>query len=334
MLLGGFVAGLVAWMFVGTGTSRSPTVTRFFHSPPDTDLITRASGPVVSPDGSRIVYAAMRGGVPQLFVRTRDELEARPIPNTEGGWMPFFSPDGEWVGYFAHVNLGIAPFNLPGPDSGAAPPQGGRDLVFKQALMKISLSGGPPVTLAQGRDSPMGATWGPDDIIVYGFADVGGLMAISAKGGELRRLTTTDRGSSHLWPAFSPDGGSVFFTISTGPSLPEPSSRTTPTIAGDLDRIARDKRVVVLSLATGEYETVVEGTGPRVSPSEHLVFGREDSLWVWAAPFDFGDRVMTGAPHRIVEGVQVNTAPGWTHYALANDGTLVYLPSSVSAGSC
>ena len=315
VLLVGFVAGLVTWMFLGTGTSQSPTVTRFFHSLPDTDLITRASGPSVSPDGSRIVYAAERDGVQQLFVRARDELESRPIPNTEGAWMPFFSPDGEWVGYFA-----------------LAPSQGRRNLSRTTVLMKISLSGGPPVTLAQGRDSPAGATWGPDDTIVYSFVDTDGLMAISAKGGELRRLTTKGgRFEGHLWPAFSPDGGSVFFTISTGLSLPEPSSRRTPTTAGDLDRIARDKRVVVLSLATGEYETVVEGTGPRVSPSGHLVFGREDSLW--AAPFDFGDRVMMGAPRRIVEGVQVNTLAGWTQYDLANDGTLVYLPSSVSAAA-
>ena len=312
VLVVGFVAGLVAWMFVGTGTSRSPTVTRFFHS--DTDL--NGMGLAVSPDGSRIVYAAARGDAAQLFVRTRDELEARPIPNTEGGALPFFSPDGEWVGYFA-----------------LAPTQG-RRILPTTVLMKISLSGGPPVTLAQGGPIPggfgIGATWGPDDIIVYGFVDTGGLMAISAKGGEVRTLTTQEDGERHLWPAFSPDGGSVFFTISTGPS-PKPSPRTTPTTAGGLDRIARDKRVAVLSLATGEYETVVEGTGPRVSPSGHLVFGREDSLW--AAPFDFGDMVMTDAPRRIVEGVRVNPAEGWTHYALANDGTLVYLPSSVSAGS-
>ena len=312
VLLVGFVAGLVTWMFLGTGTSQSPTVTRFFHSLPDTDLITRASGPSVSPDGSRIVYAAERDGVQQLFVRARDELESRPIPNTEGAWMPFFSPDGEWVGYFA-----------------LAPSQGRRNLSRTTVLMKISLSGGPPVTLAQGGPFPggfgTGATWGPDDIIVYGFV-AGGLMAISAKGGEVRTLTTEEDGESHLWPAFSPDGGSVFFTISTGLSRPKPSPSAT---AGDL--IARDKRVAVLSLATGEYETVVEGSSPRVSPSGHLVFAREDSLW--AAPFDFGDRVMTGAPRRIVEGVQVNTAGGWAQYALANDGTLVYLPSSVSAAA-
>ncbi len=296
VLLVGFVAGLVAWMFLGTGTSRSPTVTRFFLS--DTDL--NGMGFAVSPDGSRIVYAARSGDAySQLFVRARDELEARPIPNTESGALPFFSPDGEWVGYFA-----------------LAPSQGRRTLSPSTVLMKISLSGGPPVTLAQGGPLPgglaAGATWGPDDIIVYSFLEVGGgLMAISAKGGEVRTLTTEEDGENHWLPAFSPDGGSVFFTIST-------------VLQGKL----QDKRVAVLSLATGEYETVVEGAAPRVSPSGHLVFGREDSLW--AAPFDFGDRVMTGAPRRIVEGVQLNIAGGEPQYALANDGTLVYLPSSGS----
>ena len=312
VLLVGFVAGLVAWMFLGTGTSRSPTVTRFFLS--DTDL---SGGFAVSPDGSRIVYGAARDDVQQLFVRTRDELESRPIPNTEGGMRPFFSPDGEWVGYFRWKERSLA----------SAISQGMRNLSPSTVLMKISLSGGPPVTLAQGGPVPggvgTGATWGPDDIIVYSFL-AGGLMAISAKGGEVRTLTTEEDGENHFWPAFSPDGGSVFFTISTGLSTPKGSPSAT---AGDL--IARDKSVAVLSLATGEYETVVGGSSPRVSPSGHLVFGREDSLW--AAPFDFGDRVTTGAPRRIVEGVQVEMAGGFVQYALANDGTLVYLPSRGSA---
>ena len=89
--------------------------------------------------------------------------------------------------------------------------------------------------------------------------------------------------------------------------------------------ISGDKQVALLSLATGEHEVIVDGTGPRMSPTGHLVFGREDSLW--AVPFDLSRMEMTDDARPIVDGVQVNTLGGWAHYAVADDATLVYLPT-------
>ena len=211
-LLGSVVVGLVAWSLLGGEASQSPTITRFPLTLASTDVVTPLDGLTVSPSGDRIVYAASRDGVPQLFVRARDQLEALPIPGTEGGRGPFFSPDEEWVGYFT-----------------------------SSALMKISLSGGPPFKLAEvGVQN--GATWGPNGTIVYSYSG-GGLLEISANGGEPRELTALGNNDSHLWPAFTPDSANVFFTISTG------------------GRIAGDKQVALLSLATGEYELIVEAHG-------------------------------------------------------------------------
>ena len=281
-LLGGVVVGLMTWIILGGEPGRSPTTTRFSLSLPSGDVVTPLDGVTVSPSGDRIVYGATRDGVQQLFVRARDQLEAVPIPDTEGGRSPFFSPEGEWVGYFTG-----------------------------SALMKVSLSGGPPFRLATvGVQN--GATWGPADTIVYSYNSVG-LLEISANGGEPRELTTLENNEFHLWPAFAPDGASVFFTISTGGG------------------ITGDKQVALLSLATGEYEVIVDGTGPRMSPTGHLVFGREDSLW--AVPFDLSRMEMTDDARPIVDGVQVNTPGGWTHYAVAQDGTLVYVVSSEATGN-
>ena len=281
-LLGGVVVGLVAWIILGGEPARSPTTTRFSLSLPSGDVVTPLDGVTVSPSGDRIVYGATRDGVQQLFVRARDQLEALPIPGTEGGRSPFFSPNGEWVGYFTG-----------------------------SALMKVSLSGGPPFRLATvGVQN--GATWGPADTIVYSYSSAG-LLEISANGGESRELTTIESNESHVWPAFAPDGASVFFTISTGGG------------------ITGDKQVALLSLATGEYEVIVDGTGPRMSPTGHLVFGREDSLW--AVPFDLSRMEMTDDARPIVDGVQVNTPGGWTHYGVAQDGTLVYVASSEATGN-
>jgi hypothetical protein len=80
-----------------------------------------------SPDGTHLVYSAEN----QLYLRAMDQLAAVPIPGTEGGQSPFFSPDGQWVGFWAGE------------------------------LKKVSITGGAPMTLCDAA-SPWGASWGAD----------------------------------------------------------------------------------------------------------------------------------------------------------------------------
>ena len=87
--------------------------------------------------------------------------------------------------------------------------------------------------------------------------------------------------------------------------------------------------VAVVALDTGEQQSLVQGAAGTVTASGHLVFAREASLW--AVPFDADRLTVSGEPIPIVEGVHVNTG-GWAHYAVADDGTLVYLPSVGVAG--
>ena len=84
----------------------------------------------LSPDGTHLAYVARQDGTQQLYLRAMDSLEARPIPGTEGALNPFFSPDGQWLGFFA----------------------GGK-------LKKVSVSGGAALTLGDAPE-PRGATWG------------------------------------------------------------------------------------------------------------------------------------------------------------------------------
>ena len=104
LAVGALVAGAVFW---STPKPTPSTPTRFILDiPSDQELETRtrpngsfASSPVaVSPDGTRLVYAARAGGSESmLYLRELERLGARAIPGTEGGRDPFFSPDGEWV---------------------------------------------------------------------------------------------------------------------------------------------------------------------------------------------------------------------------------------------
>ena len=93
----------------------------------------------LSPGGTHLVYA----GSDQLYLRPMDQREAMPIRGTEGGIEPFFSPDGEWIGFWADGQL-----------------------------KKVSVAGGVPVTLCETA-VPFGASWGPDDTILFGAGGVG-----------------------------------------------------------------------------------------------------------------------------------------------------------------
>ncbi len=139
----------------------------------------------ISPDGRHIVFAAGR-----LYVRSIDEFEARPIPETEGAMGPFFSPDGHWIAY--HVNNG-------------------------SQLRKVPLDGGGPVTIC-AVDAVRGADWGPDDTIIFTPSHNEGLYRVAATGGTPQAVTSPDReagAKTHRFPQLLPGGREVLFMIGT-----------------------------------------------------------------------------------------------------------------------
>jgi serine/threonine-protein kinase len=140
----------------------------------------------VSPDGTRLAYLATQGGgAPQLYLRAMDSLESKPISGTEGAANPFFSPDGQWVGFFA----------------------GGK-------LKKVSMSGGAAVTLANAA-FPRGASWGSQGIIVFAPSQVSHLQQVSEAGGAPQALTRLEKGEiAQGFPEFLPGGKAVLFAAS------------------------------------------------------------------------------------------------------------------------
>jgi len=141
------MAGFALWSLTRPA---SRLLTRFVVTlPPDLQLVeTTDSYPLaLSPQGDRLVYAAWSGGGrAQLYLRTLDQLEAQPMPGTEGALEPFFSPDGQWVGFFADGKL-----------------------------QKVSVAGGVPLTICDipGGGRPHGVSWGPHDTIVFTEFDSG-----------------------------------------------------------------------------------------------------------------------------------------------------------------
>jgi Tol biopolymer transport system component len=147
-------------------------------------------GYAISPDGQKVVLVASRGTDSRLYLRTLDQMSFEAIPGTEGARFPFFSPDGEWMGFTTEDNI-----------------------------MKISLRGGTPQVLCEDcMPTSAAPDWGVDDSIFFGTRT--GLWRISASGGKPELLaapeSTQEQATLFLWPELLPNRETVLFTISGG----------------------------------------------------------------------------------------------------------------------
>ena len=159
-------------------------VARFQVLIPGEQTLTNTGGRAVaiSPDGTNIVYAANR----QLYLRTVSEMNSRPIPGTEqGAEEPFFSPDGQWLGYYAST---------------------------ERKLKKIAVAGGTAVAICDA-DTLFGASWTDDDHIVFGQG-ARGILRVAATGGKPDVLIASPGEVVH-GPQVLPGGGAVLFTSAT-----------------------------------------------------------------------------------------------------------------------
>ena len=182
--------------------------------------------------------------------------------------------------------------------------------VLADALKTVPLQGGNVVTVCSCRAT--GASWGPDGRIVFGSPT--GLYQVAAEGGEPQRLTQPSQGEHHVRPRWLPRGNGILFTVDSGSASEQAGTVAPP-----------PSRVAVLSLADGSEREIVEGRGAAYSLG-HVVFGRGSSLW--AAPFDEERLVLTGEPFVVAVDVDVTNLPRVPRFDLAEDGTLVYLPTS------
>jgi Tol biopolymer transport system component/predicted Ser/Thr protein kinase len=146
----------------------------------------------ISPDGRRLVFL-MRGpdGKQQLATRLLNQAAPTLLPGTEGSRDPFFSPDGQWIGFFAG--------NL---------------------LKKISVQGGAPVTLATlSNTATYGASWGDDGNIITTTGILQPLSQVPAVGGTPQPFTKLAPGEvMHAWPQVLPGASAVLFTGSASPN--------------------------------------------------------------------------------------------------------------------
>ncbi len=159
-----------------------PAVARFEIALGAGDTLT---GPFAwSPDGTRLAYSVND----RLYLRSFDQLNATQVaggdsPSLASPRSPFFSPDGQWLGFW----------------------EAGQ-------LKKVSVSGGAPVTLCTVRPPPSGVTWADDNTIFFGHG-VGGIWRVSGNGGTPERIIALEAGQRAHRPQLLPDGRTVLFTL-------------------------------------------------------------------------------------------------------------------------
>ena len=247
----------------------------------------------ISPDGSKLAFVTGGGAAGgQLWIRALDSPTAQALPGTEGASQPFWSPDSQFVAFFA-----------------------------EEHLKKIAISGGPAQTLADVPSSitagtfSTGGTWGRGGVILF-TANIGRASTIhrvSESGGASTPVTTLDASRSeiaHLWPQFLPDGKHFLFSaFGTGAG------------AGG---------VYVASLDSKERKLILNSTSNAVYVLPgYLLFTRQGTLM--AQPFDPARLQLTGEPVPIAQGVQTLPTSGRAAFTASDNGALAYRSETAAA---
>ena len=202
--LGAVAALLIAAALVLTRPSapEMPRLRMTVALPPGTRL---SSGGVLSPGGGSIVFAAedISTSVTQLWVRRLDEPEARSIAGTSGASKPFWSPDGNSLGFFA----------------------GG-------SLRTVPLTGGPSQTITPVGLTPGGGTWGADNVLLFTGLRTGVNAVPAVPSGQVTPVTTLDRSAqeiAHESPQILPNTREFLYVVDS------PSAASAGTYLGSLD---------------------------------------------------------------------------------------------------
>ena len=184
-IAGALVTGGIVWSVSDAGAPPPAPTVRFTAA----RLTTPLTDLTVSPDGTRLAYAAGLGDDGQLYLQDLREGTTLAIDAgfIGGGMSLAFSPDSEWVAFHS------------GSDS---------------ALKRLPVQGGPAILIAEVAEQPAGLSWGPDDTIVFSAQDR--LMRVPASGGTAAPVTVADPALVPRWPEVLPNGTDVLVTLGSG----------------------------------------------------------------------------------------------------------------------
>jgi serine/threonine-protein kinase len=179
----------------------------------------------LSPDSTRLAYVVGTQQKQELYIRALNQLDGFKLGEGTTGqtapYQPFFSPDGQWVGY-----------------------------VTASEMRKVPVGGGTPLTLCTVARS-RGAAWLPDGTIVFAANPATGLSRVSAAGGQPQAITTLNKEkkeATHRWPRALPGGKAILFTSHTQASADFDNATIEV-----LDLATGERKVVLQGGANAQY---------------------------------------------------------------------------------
>ncbi len=243
-----------------------------------------------SPDGAELVFVGHRDGVQQLYLRSIEQYEARPLPGTEGAVNPGYSPDGEWLGFWSDGQI-----------------------------KKIPATGGSPVTICAVPSRPFGVTWTSDDTLIYA-AWTGGLLEVPSAGGSPKVLTAVDAELgefSHRLPAMLPGGRAVLFTVTHSVS----GWDTSKIVVMSLE--TGERKVLVDGGADARYVSSGHLVYVRMGTLMAVPFDIE-RLEVVGDPVAIIDGIA-----QAVDATYRPNDTGMAQFRVSNSGTMAYVPGGI-----
>ena len=171
-------------------------------------------GVAISPEGSSVVFNANR----QLWLRAIDDLTATPIRGTEGARVPFFSPDGQQLGFW-------------GSDG---------------QMKSVAITGGAPVSLGPAPERAYGASWADDGYIYFGQGP-GGILRVSENGGEPEVVVELEEGERAHGPQLLPGGEWLILTLLSGSNTWNDASIVAQSLSGG------ERKLLVAGGTDGRY---------------------------------------------------------------------------------
>ena len=259
-------------------------VLRFAVSPPE--HTSYPGTPSVSPDGRFLTFSALGPeGKRMLWLRPLDALHASVIPGTEGGFAPFWSPDSNYIGFFAN-----------------------------KFLKKVKTSGGAPETICATEAMPGGGAWNHNGAILFAPSLADGLYRVSENGGTpqlVLKLDSSKYERSYLWPQFLPDDRHFVFFVQTD------LANSTGVYAGTLDPPEYHR------LFTSETNAVYSaGAAGDSSKSGYLLFIRDRHLI--EQPFNISSLAMSGDPFTLADDIGAVRSMALAPISVSGNGILVY----------
>jgi len=253
----------------------------------------------VAPDGKHVVLVAEDiSGTRSLWLRALNSADYRHLDETEGASLAVWSPDSQYIGFFAEGKL-----------------------------KKVRAAGGPAQTICDvAPGDGEGATWNNEGVIVFAQPRTepaalpkGGLLWVPAAGGAAQPATVLDQAGgdvSHSWPQFLPDGRHFLFLARN--KDPDKSRIYVQEVG------SQTRHAVLVSKTQAMYARGRDG-------QSYLLFPRDRALL--AQPLNLSTFMVYGAPTVVAAGVSYNTLYGTSTFTVSENGVLAYRSGIFSGGT-